>query len=104
MDNFSIVVLALAVAYATGVLWYNILDRKYESWMRMAAFPLIGLVAAEGIWGAYGLGGPEFMGLHVVAMAFGTGIGALGDVVVQAIARESHVNKVVGVFSHILRG
>ena len=104
MDNFSIVVLAFAAAYATGVLWYGLLDRKYDSWMRIGAFPLLGLVAAEGIWGVYGLGGPQFMGLHVVAMAFGTGIGALGDVVLQAIARESHVNKVVGVFTHLFRG
>lgn len=103
MDNFSIVVLAFAVAYATGILWYNLLDRKHDSWMRIAAFPLLGLVAAEGIWGVYGLGGPEFMGLHVVAMALGTGIGALSDVVLQAIARESHVNKVVGVFTHLFR-
>ncbi len=104
MDNFSVVVLAFAMAYATGVLWYNILDRRYDSWMRMAAFPLLGLVAAEGIWGVYSLAGPEFMGLHVVAVAFGTGIGALSDVVLQAITRESHVNKVVGVFTHLFRG
>ena len=104
MDNFTIVVLAIAVAYATGVLWYNLLDRKHDSWMRMAAFPLVGLIVAEGIWGTYNLAGPTFQGLHIVAIAVGTGIGALGDLVFQAIGRESHVSKVVGVFANMFRG
>ena len=104
MEDFSVVALAIALAYGTGVLWYNLLGHKFDSWMRTAALPLVGLFIAEGIWANYTLGGPVFMELHVVAIILGTGVAALSDVVLQAVTRESHVAKLVGTFAHLFRG
>ena len=103
MDEFSVVALAIAVSYGMGELWYTLLGHKYSSWMRTAALPLVGLVIAQAIWNDNAAGGPVFMQLHVVAIVLGTGIAALGDLILQAIGRESHVAKVVGAVTHLLR-
>ena len=103
-DMISVVALAIGLSYGTGVLWYNLLGHKHDSWMRVAALPLVGLFIAQGIWDDNGYGGPVFMQLNVLAVVLGTGIAALGDVVLQAIVRESHVAKVVGSFAHLFRG
>ena len=104
LNEFGLVAFAISMSYATGVLWYNVLGIKYDHWMRIAALPLIGLVAAEAIWENYAWGGPMFMNLHIVALASGTAIAALGDALTQAISREHHVAKVVGTFAHLIRG
>ena len=57
INQFGMVALVISMAYATGVLWYNVLGVKHSGWMRIAALPLIGIVVTEGIWDNYSLGG-----------------------------------------------
>ena len=103
LNEFGLVALVIAASYGMGTLWYNLLNHKYDSWMRIAAFPLIGLIMTEAIWENYTLGGPEFMGLHVAAVALGTGVAALADGLVESLSRETHVSKVLGAFTHLFR-
>ena len=101
--ELSTVALAIAVSYGFGVLWYTVLSQKFDSWMRIAALPLVGLVIAQGLWNNSSWSGPEFLDLNIVAVVVGTSIGALTDVFAQTVSRESYVPKSVGAFTHLFR-
>ena len=61
MPGLGFVVFLIAIAYGMGTVWYTLLGRDYDSWMRMAAFPFVGAIVGEDLVDA----GPSFFGLHL---------------------------------------
>jgi hypothetical protein len=71
--------LLTAFAYGIGIFWYDLLPAKLaERPWRVAAYPFVGIVLAQGLLPHEWLG-PAFGGLHVVPMLFGSLFGVLVD-------------------------
>ena len=94
----------LAVSYGMGVLWYTLLGRNYTSWMRMAAFPLLGLIIGEAIISRYLAGGVgrglAIYGIHIYVALIATFIAAMVDIGVSWLAKEHHVVDVLKTLEH----
>ena len=88
MPELGFIVYLIAISYGMGVLWYTLLGRNYTSWMRMATFPLLGVIIGEAIWGRYlssSVGtGLVFFNLHIYVVLVSSFIGALADVAVSS--------------------
>ncbi len=95
MPELGFIVYILALSYGMGVLWYTVLGHNYTGWMRMAAFPLLGLVIGEALWGKYlaaSVGsGLVFFDLHIYVALVSTFIGSLVDISVSWLAKEHPV-------------
>ena len=95
MPELGFAVYLLAISYGVGVLWYTLLGSRDSGWMRMAAFPLLGVVIGEAIWNKYlsaGMGqGLAFGGLHVYVVLVSSFIAVLVDMFVAWIAKEHSI-------------
>ena len=104
MPELGFILYLVAVSYGMGVLWYSLLGRNYTGWMRMGAFPLLGIVIGEALWGRYlssGVGaGLMFYNLHIYVALVSTFTGALLDVGVSWVAKEHPVGAMLKVFEH----
>ncbi len=87
-----------------GVLWYTLLGRNYTNWMRMATFPLLGVIIGEAIWGRYlssSMGqGLVFLNLHIYVVLVSSFIGALVDIGVSWLAKEHPLGNVLKTADH----
>ena len=83
MPELGFVAYMIAVGYGLGVVWYTLLNRKPTSWMRMAAFPFIGVVVGEGLWVKYFAGGPTFFDLHIAVVLVATLTAVIVDLSLQ---------------------
>jgi L-cystine uptake protein TcyP (sodium:dicarboxylate symporter family) len=87
-----------------GVLWYTLLGRNYTGWMRMTAFPLLGLIIGEAIFSRYlsgGVGrGLVIYGVHLYVALIATFIAAMVDVAVTWVAKEHHVVDALKTLEH----
>jgi len=99
MPDLGFVVFLVALSYGMGVLWYTLLGRNYTGWMRVAAFPLIGVVIGEALWAKYMTGstlsGLVFWNLNIYPVLMFTFIAALLDVTFGWLSREHHITSVV---------
>ncbi len=95
MPDLGAVAYLIAISYGMGVLWYTILGRNYTSWMRMAAFPLLGMIIGEALWTNHLSSNAEqglvFFGLHVYVALVATFIGAMVDIGASWLAKEHPV-------------
>ena len=96
MPDLGAVAYLIAISYGMGVLWYTILGRNYTTWMRMAAFPLLGLIIGEGVWinhiAANAEQGLLFLGVHLYVALAATFVGALVDIAATWLAKEHPVS------------
>lgn len=96
MPELGFVVYLVALSYGMGVLWYTLLGRNFTGWMRMAAFPLVGVVIGEALWARYMSGstfsGLVFWGLDIYPVVLFSFVAALLDVTFGWLAREHHVS------------
>ena len=92
MPDLGTVAYLIAISYGMGVLWYTVLGRNYTSWMRMAAFPLLGMIIGEALWinhlSSSADQGLVFLGIHIYVALAATFIGALVDVGASWMANE----------------
>ena len=104
MPELGFIVYLIAISYGMGVLWYTLLGRNYTSWMRMATFPLLGVIIGEAIWGQYlssSVGqGLVFFNLHIYVVLVSSFIGALADVAVSWLAKEHPVSNMLKTAVH----
>ncbi len=104
MPDLGAVAYLIAISYGMGVLWYTILGRNYTSWMRMAAFPLLGLIIGEALWinhlSSNAEQGLVFLGIHLYVALAATFIGALVDISASWLAKEHPVSDVIKGFQH----
>jgi hypothetical protein len=80
--------LMLAISFAFGVLWYDLLPGilPAQVW-RAAAFPFLGIFLAESVLPPFLTFDPVFGGLHVLTSAFGSLVAVVVD---WAITRARH--------------
>lgn len=104
MPELGSVAYLIAISYGMGVLWYTLLGLNYTSWMRMAAFPLLGLIIGEAVWINHLSSNPEqgliFLGVHIYVALVATFIGALVDMGVSWLSKEHPVSDVMKGFEH----
>ena len=104
MPDLGAVAYLIALSYGMGVLWYTLLGRNYTSWMRMAAFPLLGMIIGEALWINHLSSNAEqgllFLGIHIYVALVATFVGALIDVAASWLAKEHPVSDVIKGFQH----
>lgn len=104
MPELGFIVYLIGVSYGMGVLWYTLLGRNYTGWMRMAAFPLLGVIVGEAVWSRYLAGGVGaglvFYNIHIYVALVSTFIGALLDVSISWLAKEHPVGEMLKVAEH----
>ena len=96
--ELGFIVYVIAVSYALGLAWYAVLGRQHTNWMRMAAFPFLGVVIGEALWSGPidGSGGLDFHGLHIYVALISSGAGAAIDVVVGKLAKVLPIDELIG--------
>ena len=104
MPELGPVAYLIAVSYGMGVLWYTLLGRNYTGWMRMSAFPLLGLIIGEAILSRYLAGsvgrGLVIYGLHLYVALISTFIASMVDIGVTWLAKEHHVADALKTLEH----
>lgn len=104
MPDLGAVAYLIAISYGMGVLWYTVLGRNYTSWMRMAAFPLLGMIIGEALWINHLSSNAEqgliFLGLHIYVALVATFIGALVDIGASWLAKEHPVSDMLKAVPH----
>ncbi len=90
MPDVGFVMFLIAVAYAMGVVWYTLLGQERTSWMRMAAFPLVGAVLGETMVSI----GPSFFGLHLYVVLVSTLVAVTVDFTFKWIGEQSPVSRI----------
>ena len=104
MPELGFVVFLVAMSYGMGVLWYTLLGRNDTSWMRMMAFPLVGMVIGEALWGKYltsNIGtGLVFFDLHIYVALISTFIATLVDLAFSWLSREHPIADTFKEFTH----
>ena len=96
--ELGFVVYLIAVSYVLGTAWYAVLGRQNTNWMRIAAFPFVGVVIGEALWSGPidGSGGLDFYGLHIYVALISSGVGAVVDVVVGKAAKALPISELIG--------
>ena len=90
--DFGIVLLMLGLSYGLGVLWYDLLPGKLPDrvW-RVAAYPFLGIFAAEAIL-APALGfDPKVGGIHLVSALIGSLVGVIIDWLVNQVRHPAMI-------------
>ncbi len=80
--------LMLALSYAFGVLWYDLLPGKLTTavW-RVAAYPFLGMWVAETLFQM----GPNFGGLHLIPSAVGAIVAVIVDWIIASARHPAAV-------------
>jgi hypothetical protein len=72
--------LMLGLSYGLGVLWYDLLPgRLPDRVWRVAAYPFLGIFAAEAILAPALSFDPKFGGIHLVSALIGSVVGVIID-------------------------
>ena len=90
MPYLGFVVQFIAISYALGVVWYTLLGRDYDSWMRMAAFPFVGAIVGEELMDA----GPSFFGLHLYVALVSTLAAVVVDITFTWLREQWPVGRI----------
>ena len=84
--------LMLALSYALGVLWYDLLPGKLpERVWRAAAYPFLGVFVAEALTSGVA-GDPRFGGLRLITAFVGSLIAVIIDWIITNARRPSLVS------------
>ena len=94
MPDLGFVVILIALSYAMGVGGYSLMGLEHTSWMRTAAFPLVGAIVGETLVPM----GPLLLGFHVYTILVATLTGVLVDVAVRWLSDGMHDTKIGKVF------
>ncbi len=82
--------LMLGLAYAAGVLWYDLLPgRLPERAWRVAAYPFLGIFTAEALLPKVYESDPTFGGIHLVAAAVGSLVAVIVDWIVTGVRQPA---------------
>jgi hypothetical protein len=83
----------LALAYSSGVLWYDLLPGKLPDrvW-RVAAYPFLGMWVAQALLTPYFPNDPAFGGVHLVAAVIGSIVAVIVDWIITAARRPALVS------------
>ena len=104
MPELGFVVYLIGLSYGMGVLWYTLLGNNYIGWMRMAAFPLLGVVIGEAVWTKHFFGGVGqgliFFDLHIYVVLVSTFIGTLADKAISWLAKEHPIGDMLNNSKH----
>jgi hypothetical protein len=84
--------LMLGLAYALGLLWYDLLPGKLpqQAW-RVAAYPFLGIFAAEALIGSLIPFDPRFGNLHLLTVLIGSLVAVVLDWIIQQMRHPSVV-------------
>ena len=93
MLELGFVIYLLAFGYALGIMWYHLFDYRVGDWMRIIAFPFLGVVIGEGLWVPNMASGPAFFGVHVFVAISASLIAVLVDMGIH-LARTRTVHEV----------
>ena len=98
MPELGFVVYVIAVSYVLGSVWYALLGRQHTNWMRMAAFPFLGVVIGQALWsGEFNrTDGLYFYGLHIYVALISSLAGAAIDVIVGKLAKVLPIAELIG--------
>lgn len=84
--------LMLGVAYALGVLWYDLLlGRLPERVWRVAAYPFLGVFVAEALLPQIITADPKFGGLHLISVFVGSLVAVVIDWIVTGARHPAMV-------------
>ncbi len=104
MPELGFVVYLIALSYGMGVVWYTLLGRKYTGWMRMAVFPLLGVVIGEALWVNHLASNPSeglvYFNLHIYVVLVSSFAGSLIDVALDWLAKEHPMTNYFKVLHH----
>ncbi|MBX6752703.1 hypothetical protein [Thermorudis peleae] len=86
--QFGTFLLMLALSYAFGVLWYDLLPGKLsmKPW-RVAAYPFLGMWVAEVFFHR----GPAFGDLHLIPLVIGSLVAVIIDWIITAARHPASV-------------
>lgn len=81
----------LALSYAFGQLWYNVLDYHHEGWMRVCSFPFLGIILGEALYARVLAlpAGPETYGVHIFLALVATLVATVIDMFIHTL-RPAH--------------
>ena len=84
--DIGLVLFMLALSYGLGVLWYDLLPGRLPNrvW-RVAAYPFLGIFAAEAILAPALSFDPKVGGIHVVSALIGSLVGVGIDWLVNQV-------------------
>ena len=92
MPELGFIVYLIAISYGMGVVWYALLGRNNTNWMRMAAFPLLGVIIGEALWTNHIASNPNegllWFDLHIYVVLISSFVGSLVDVALGWVAKE----------------
>ncbi|MCL4465608.1 MAG: hypothetical protein M1389_06215 [Chloroflexi bacterium] len=90
--DLGTLLLLLGLSYGLGVLWYGLLPRTVPNkvW-RVAAYPFVGIWAAEALIAPMMLFDPKFGGLHLVTVLIGSIVGVIVDWAIEQARRPVEV-------------
>ncbi len=91
--DFGTFLLMLALSYASGVLWYDLLPGKLavRPW-RVAAYPFLGIFVAETLLGGTILGSVlNFGGIQLIPMAIGSLVAVIIDWIIFSLRNPATV-------------
>lgn len=96
--ELGFIVYLIAASYALGLAWYAVLGRQHTNWMRMAAFPFLGVVIGQALWTLEfnRNDGLNFEGLYIYVALISSGVGAAIDVVVGKLAKVLPISELIG--------
>ena len=94
MPDLGFVVILIALSYAMGVVGYSLMGIEHTSWMRTAAFPLVGVIVGETLVAM----GPTLLGFHVYTVLVATLTGVLVDVAVRWLSDGLNDTRIGHVF------
>lgn len=84
--------LMLALSYAYGLLWYDLLPgRLPEQVWRVAAYPFLGIFVAESLIPSFFTADPRFGGLHLITSAIGSLVAVVVDWVITTARHPAMV-------------
>jgi len=82
--DIGTVLLMLGLSYGLGLLWYDLLPAKLpERVWRVAAYPFLGIFAAEAVLVPLLSFDPKFGGIHLVSALIGSLVGVIVDWLVK---------------------
>lgn len=93
MMDIGSLVLMLGLSYGLGVLWYDLLPGQLpvQVW-RVAAYPFVGIWAAQALLVSRFPADPAFGGIHLVTAIVGSLVGVIVDWIITQARHPSMVS------------
>ena len=93
MDIGSLLMM-LGLAYAFGVLWYDLLPgRLPDRVWRVAAYPFLGIWVAQALLSPHFAVDPDFGGIHLVAAIIGSIVAVIVDWIITTARQPALVSE-----------